>query len=48
MGFKLNEIMDDLEKFEMQFSKSIFLGRAVLETEFRVHDQEHLHDMSRS
>ena len=48
MGFKLNEIMHDLEEFEMQFSRSIFLGRAVLETGFRVHDQENLHDMSRS
>ena len=38
MGFKLNEIMHDLEKFEIKFSSSIFLGQAVLETGFRVHD----------
>ena len=32
----------------IKFSRSIFLGQAVLETGFRVHDQENLHDMSRS
>ena len=48
MSFKLNEIMDDLEKFEIPFFKSIFLRRAVLKNEFKIHDQENFHDMSRS
>ena len=48
MSFKLNEIINDLKEFKMKFSRSIFLKRAVLKTEFRIHDQENLHDMFRS